>query len=150
MWLVDMDRLTDFDIPYEHQRIAVDDGVTLAVQTVGTGPAVLLANGIGVSYPGFSLMVEHLRRQHQVVLWDYRGIGRSALNNSTRIDFSMARQAADACAILDAMGIEQAAVLGWSMGVPVGLEMIRRAPAKVAAYGRRCSDFRRPYHCRLR
>ena len=40
---------------------------------------------------------------------------------------------ADAVAVLDAAGVDRAAWIGWSMGVQVGLEAVRRAPDRVAA-----------------
>ena len=121
-------------IPYQRHRVTTDDGVTLAVQSVGEGPAVLLANGIGVTKPGLDYLADYLRPRHRVICWDYRGIGESRLNGAP-VDLSMARQARDALQVLDALGESSAAVLGWSMGVPVGLEMIRRAPERVAGYG---------------
>jgi pimeloyl-ACP methyl ester carboxylesterase len=41
--------------------------------------------------------------------------------------------AADAIALLEHEGIERAAVVGWSMGVQVALELFRMAPERVAA-----------------
>ena len=122
------------EIPFQHESVPTDDGINLAVQWVGEGPAVVLANGIGVIQPGLDHIVDHLRNRYRVITWDYRGVGRSALQNGMK-DMSMPRHASDVLAILDALGEERAAVMGWSMGVPVGLEVIRQAPSRVAGYG---------------
>ena len=122
------------EIPYQHELIPTDDGVVLAVQWVGEGPAVVLANGIGVTQPGLDHIVEHLRDRFRVITWDYRGMHRSALQNGLK-DMSVQRHATDLLQVLDALGEERAAVMGWSMGVPVGLEVIRQAPDRVAGYG---------------
>ena len=122
------------EIPYRHERVSTDDGVDLAVQWVGEGPAVVLANGIGVTQPGLDHIVDHLSDRYRVITWDYRGLRRSALQNGMK-DMSMPRHASDVLAILDALEEERAAVMGWSMGVPVGLEVIRQAPSRIAGYG---------------
>jgi pimeloyl-ACP methyl ester carboxylesterase len=121
-------------IPYERHRVTTDDGVQLAVQSVGRGPCVILANGIGVTVPGLDPIAHQLRRRYRVVCWDYRHTGNSHAPK-TRLDLSVERHATDALQILTALGEERAVVLGWSMGVPLGLEMIRQAPNRVAGYG---------------
>jgi pimeloyl-ACP methyl ester carboxylesterase len=121
-------------VPYTHSRVTTDDGVDLAVQSVGTGPAVVLANGIGVTAPGLDFLVDHLRQHHRVITWDYRGIGRSVLPKPAPSQ-SIPRNALDALQVMAALGEPHAAVLGWSLGVPVGLEMIRTAPDRVRAFG---------------
>jgi pimeloyl-ACP methyl ester carboxylesterase len=122
-------------VPWHHSTVVTDDGATLAVQSAGDGPAVLLANGIGVTAPGLDAIAEHLRqRGHRVICWDYRGMGRSRVP-SPSVEFTMSRHARDALQVLDACEAPKAAVLGWSMGVPVGLEMIRQAAERVVALG---------------
>ncbi|MBI5478875.1 MAG: alpha/beta hydrolase [Deltaproteobacteria bacterium] len=122
-------------VPWHHSTVTTDDGAALAVQSAGDGPAVLLANGIGVTAPGLDAIAEHLRhRGHRAVCWDYRGMGRSRVP-SWSVEFTMPRHARDALQVLDALGEPKAAVLGWSMGVPVGLEMIRLAADRVTAFG---------------
>ncbi|MFH1529319.1 MAG: alpha/beta fold hydrolase [Pseudomonadota bacterium] len=121
------------DLPLETHRIRAGDGVTLSVQVAGEGPAVVLANGIGVRHPGWARFVTHLRRRRRVICWDYRGVGGSAAD-ARRTGFAMSRHGWDALEILDALGEERAAVVGWSMGVPVGLEMIRAAPRRVTHF----------------
>lgn len=124
-------------VPYEHQRALTDDGVDLAFQTTGDGPCVLLANGIGVTSHGMGFLAKHLSTYCKVVLWDYRGAGKSILSPSIRKDlsFSIQRHARDAFCVLDKLGVGKAVVLGWSLGVPVGLEMIRHAEERVAGFG---------------
>jgi pimeloyl-ACP methyl ester carboxylesterase len=57
----------------------------------------------------------------------------------------MERQARDALSILDALQVSEAAVLGWSMGVPVGLELYRLAPTRVAGFGALFGAAGRPF-----
>ena len=132
-------------ISYERYRVTTDDGVSLAVQVAGRGPAVLIGNGIGVTSPGLDLLVDHLRPRHRVITWDYRGTGRSEVPHR-HVELTMQRHARDALSALDALEEERAAVLGWSLGVPVGLEIIRRAPERVVAYGALFGAPGRPFY----
>jgi len=133
------------NIPYEEVSVRAGDGVTLAAQVAGDGPAVVLANGIGVRHPGWARFAAHLRRNHRVICWDYRGIGGS-VTNARSAGFAMPRHGWDALEILDALGEERAAVVGWSMGVPVGLEMIRAAPHRVSHFAALFGAPGRPFH----
>jgi pimeloyl-ACP methyl ester carboxylesterase len=117
-------------VPYVHHRVRIDDDVVLAAQVVGAGPTVLVANGIGLTTPVLDFLVDHLRRSHRVICWDYRGAGRSRLLRDDA-PLHMPRHAEDALALLRYFQVDAAAVVGWSMGVPVGLEMIRRDPRRV-------------------
>ena len=121
-------------VDYQRHLVRTDDGVDLAVYTTGAGPAVLLGNGIGVRNPGLDVIVHHLRERFRCILWDYRGIGDSSSPKDWR-GYSMQRHAADAQQILQHLGVDRAVVFGWSMGVQVGLELIRRDPKAVAGFG---------------
>ena len=137
------------DIPYQHHRVPTDDGVVLAAQSVGCGPAVLLANGIGVVRPGLDLLADRLRGRHRVISWDYRGAGHSPAGprrSDGKLDMRIERHASDALAVLDAVGEPSAAVIGWSMGVVVGLEMIRQAAERVAGYAALFGAPGKPFH----
>jgi len=133
------------EVPSEVRRIRTGDGVEIAAQVTGAGPPVVLANGIGVRHPGWIRFVEHLQRRHRVICWDYRGIGGSG-TDARRAGFAMSRHAWDALEVLDALGEERAAVVGWSMGVPVALEMIRAAPKRITHFGALFGAPGRPFH----
>ena len=124
-----------------------DDGFPLTYQTFGEtsggGPAVVFANGIGVMYPGAALQIAGLRRDHRVVCWDYRGMGDS-VSIGFPGDVSPGRHARDILRILDALEIERAVYVGWSMGVHVGLEVIRRAPARVSGFAALMGSYATP------
>ena len=71
-------------LPYrDHQVITSDDAVLLA-HSIGSGPPVLLANGIGCNRPALDMLVDHLRARHRVISWDYRGTGRSRVAPPSR------------------------------------------------------------------
>jgi pimeloyl-ACP methyl ester carboxylesterase len=113
-------------------------------QVFGEGPAIVFGNGIGVRYPGLALQIAALRDRFRFVTWDYRGQGPSVLGGPGA-DVSMGRQAEDALAVLDRLGIERAIFAGWSMGVQVALEAIRRAPERAAGFAAVLGGFGRTF-----
>ncbi len=121
------------------------DGTRLSYQLFGTGPTILFGNGIGVSWPGIRLQLDHLRHRHRVVCWDHRGIGASGPPGSGGV--GVRAQAQDALVILDALGAPRAGYIGWSMGVQVGFEILRLrrdAFARVACIGGVAGSLFRP------
>jgi 3-oxoadipate enol-lactonase len=136
-------------IAYEHLRVTSDDGVALAVQSAGRGPAVLIGNGIGVTSPGLDPLVAHLCERHRVITWDYRGTRGSPLPHRD-LSLAVERHARDALTILDGLGEARAAVLGWSLGVPVGLELLRLAPERVVAFAALFGSPARPFRAAFR
>lgn len=105
-------------------------GVRLWCWTAGNGSAVLLLHGGMGNATNFGHQVPALLAAgFQVVAMDSRGHGRSSWDGG---DFSYAAMAEDGLAVLDALGIDRAAVVGWSDGAVTGLEMARAAPERVA------------------
>jgi pimeloyl-ACP methyl ester carboxylesterase len=127
------------------------DGAPLAGYVSGSsGPALVLANGLGGPVAAFRHQVRHFEQRFRVVSWDYRGLygSRSAVQPA-RVD--VAAQADDLEDLLDAAGIESAVIVGWSMGVQVALELALRAPERVSelvlingAHGRPMANLRVP------
>ncbi len=111
-----------------------DDGQRLHWRTVGSGPPIVCNNGVGVSTFFWKYLVSWFRERHTVLVWDYRGHGRSdrrlaAANADLRIE----RHADDCAQVMAAAGIDQPAlVVGHSMGCQVSLELRRRHPERVA------------------
>ena len=112
------------------RRVARSRG-DLAYFAFGAGPPLLFANGLGASWRGFHNQLVHLGSRYRCLAWDYRGLFRSEANGGGAC--SIEEHAADALAILDHEGVERAAVLGWSLGVQVALQLFAFAPDRVAA-----------------
>lgn len=118
--------------PVEECRFVSFDGTEIAYQRVGEGRPILLCNGLGGSWEAWSHQIQYFRHRYQILSWDYRGLYASnppAKPNAMRI----ADHAQDALCLLAHEGAERAAIVGWSMGVQVGLEIFRAAPEKVAS-----------------
>jgi len=91
-------------------------------------PPVLLLHSIGTSLHVFDPQVPALARHHRVVRMDLRGHGNSGV---TEGPYSMALHAADACALLDALGLPAAHVVGLSIGGRIAMEMAASTPERV-------------------
>jgi len=71
-----------------------------------------------------------LRESFECVVFDNRGMG---LSGEARMPFSTADMAGDAAALLDALGIERAHVLGISMGGMIAQELALARPGRLAS-----------------
>ncbi len=108
------------------------DGTRLrAFDTRGSGPAVVLANGLGGPVSAFDTHIRRLAPFHRVISWDYRGLYGSTLGHSG-VDLSVQAHAKDIAAVLNALGVERAAFVGWSMGVQVGLELYKSKSSTIS------------------
>ena len=90
------------------------DGTRLAFEVSGTGKPLLLLSGQGQDRHMWRLAAPLLARQFQVICMDYRGTGTS--DKPQQPAYSTRGFAADAIAVLDALGIAKAAMYGISMG----------------------------------
>jgi pimeloyl-ACP methyl ester carboxylesterase len=114
-----------------HERLLGPDGVDLAVQQLGEGRPVVMANGLGGSLRAWAPFLASYGPGHRVVAFDYRGLYRSGpppVPDAVTIH----DHAADLLAVLRWAGSEPAVVIGWSMGVQVAVEAALAEPDRVA------------------
>jgi pimeloyl-ACP methyl ester carboxylesterase len=103
--------------------------VELDCERSGSGPPLLLIMGMsGTSLHWGEPFLEELRRDFEVIVYDHRGVG-----DSTRLEgpVTTAQLAADASALLSALGIDSAHVLGISMGGMIAQELALSHPEQV-------------------
>lgn len=103
--------------PVEH-LVHLDAGTVLWAEERGDprAPAVLLvmgANASGVTWP--EPLVDRLAARHRVIRYDHRDTGRSSPVFDRR-PYAVRDLACDAVAVLDALGVDRAHVVGMSMG----------------------------------
>jgi len=98
--------------------IARNGDVELYYEVLGeaSDPALLLVNGLGSQCINFPLEWCEMfaARGYQVVRFDNRDVGLSSKLDD--VDYTLADMARDALAVLDAVGVERAHVMGLSMG----------------------------------
>lgn len=91
------------------------DGVNVYYEVHGEGPTVLLTHGFSATSFCWGPQLDALAEDHQVVVWDLRGHGRSD-SPADPAAYSESLSLADMAALLDAVGATQAIVGGHSLG----------------------------------
>ena len=115
--------------------VEVRPGRTIAWAAIGDGPPLLLINGYAATGADWDpSFLGLLAARHRVICSDNAGLGRSELAGQEVVGGAEG-MAADMVALLDALGIEEAAVAGWSMGGFVAQALARSAPGRVTALG---------------
>ena len=106
------------------------DGARIWYATYGSGSAAILLHG-GLGHSGnWGYQVPMLVSSgHRAVLIDSRGHGRSTRDLRP---FTYELMASDVLAVMDALHVEKAAVVGWSDGACIALILARQAPARIA------------------
>ena len=102
----------------------------LSCYVVGQGPPLLLLHGLGASKITWLPILSALAEDYRVIVPDLPG---HAESDKPAADYSPRFYARVARHLLDAMGVEQAAVLGNSLGGRIGLEMALRSPSRVSS-----------------
>lgn len=110
------------------RRIAVN-GVNLAVDVRGQGPAVLFIHGFPLDHTIWEHQLAHLGGWRRIAP-DLRGMGQS---DAPDLGYSLATYADDLLALLTALGVDRAVLCGLSMGGYVAFEVLRRARERVCA-----------------
>ena len=89
----------------------------------------MLANGLGGTFFTFCYLYEALT-DYRVLCWDYRGLYTSGAPRDPRAN-TVAHQCDDLAEIMAKEGIAECVLAGWSMGVQLGFELMRRQPGRV-------------------
>lgn len=110
-------------MPFLHR-----DDVRLWWDERGSGPAVLLVQGLGYPSDMFHRLLPALGRHRRVLVLDNRGVGRTGVPPQP---CSVETMAEDAAAVLEAAGETSADVVGVSMGGLVAQELALSRPGLV-------------------
>src|SRR5205823_6707266 len=111
-------------------------GVSLRYDRVGTGPAVLLVHGWTFNRTVWERQVVALRDRHMAITVDLRGHGEAS---HPRTGYSVAAMAADLEHLVRALAVPRIALVGWSMGGVVAIELAQRLGERVSALGLVCT-----------
>jgi pimeloyl-ACP methyl ester carboxylesterase len=113
----------------EPRTVQVGD-IAVAVQEYGAGEPLLVINGTSQSLGFWVDTVQAWAGSYRVITYDLRGMGGSERGSGA---ISVASLAEDASALLDALEVPRAHVLGYSLGSAVAQELALAAPEKVAS-----------------
>ncbi|MDT0327671.1 alpha/beta fold hydrolase [Nocardiopsis lambiniae] len=111
----------------ETHTLKTPDG-TLYYEVRGSGPAVVLT-GAPMDAGPFEALADLLATERTVITHDPRGIGRSPLDDPAQ-DSTPELRADDLVALLDAVGVERADLLGSSGGAVTTLAAATRHPGR--------------------
>jgi pimeloyl-ACP methyl ester carboxylesterase len=113
--------------PAESGMAPVND-IQMYYAVYGEGEPVLLIHG-GLGHTDiWGFQVPALAADHQVIVADSRGHGRSTGSEQ----FGYELMADDYLALLDHLGIDQVALVGWSDGGIIGLDIAIRHPERLS------------------
>lgn len=131
---------------YDSRSFATgSDGTKLFYGVRGSGPGLLLLDGIGCDGWAWTRIQPHLALHHRVVHTHYRGHGRSGSGidrSATGIDTLRD----DALSVMDAADMPTGVLIAHSMGTQVALEMYRKAPERVRALILLCGSYGKITH----
>ena len=111
-------------------------GLSLRYDRAGAGPAVLFIHGWAFNRTVWERQVVALRDRHTVITVDVRGHGESS---HPRTGYSIGAMAADLEHLVRAVGVPRIAVVGWSMGGLIALDLALRLGERVSALGLVCT-----------
>jgi len=107
------------------------DGLRLAAECSGTGPAVVLVHGLGFGRQRWTSQTEMLKNAgFRVLSYDLRGFGDS---DPATANFTMEELAADLEAVRDAAGLERFHLVGHSLGGMCALQYTLNHPERVVS-----------------
>ena len=113
--------------PALRQQIAHTPRGDIAYYRFGHGSPVVLQTGYRATVAEWdAAFLAALGRQHDVIVFDNRGVGRS---QPGAVSFTVEDMAADAAALIDALHLRDVTVLGWSMGGAVVQQLAIDRPA---------------------
>ena len=95
--------------------LTTDDGVRLAFEDTGSGTPVVFVHEFAGDLRSWEPQVRHLSRRYRCITWNARGFPPSDVPDDTGA-YSQDRARDDVLAVLDALDIERAHVVGLSMG----------------------------------
>ncbi len=104
------------------------DSIELYYEEKGSGDPLLLIMGLAADSTAWMFQVPDFAKRYRTVTFDNRGVGRSAKPPGP---YTIHLMADDAAALLDALDIRRAYVLGVSMGGMIAQELAIRHPERV-------------------
>ena len=97
--------------------------------TFGHGEPVVMLHGGLANADYWGHQVRALQTHYQVIVMDSRGHGRSSRDAQP---FGYDLMASDVLALMDHLGIKKAAIVGWSDGAIIGLDIAMHHPERVS------------------
>ena len=116
-------------------RVPADDA-TIDVLTEGSGDPIVLLHGFPLTREVWDAQAAQLAQRSRVIRPDLRGMGASSVPEGP---YLMETLAGDVAAVLDALGMERASIVGHSMGGYVAMAFCRMYAERVTRLALVCS-----------
>lgn len=104
------------------------NGINVFYREAGEGEPVLLIQGLEVDHRGWAAQVPALKPYFRCISFDNRDIGQT---DFVPAGYTIRDMAGDAVGVLDALGIERAHVVGFSMGGSIAQRVAIEHPERV-------------------
>jgi 3-oxoadipate enol-lactonase len=104
------------------------NGTRLYYEVAGSGDALVFIHGFGADSRTWDAQFDAFAGQYQVVRYDMRGFGKSAVPTGEPYTHT-----GDLAALLDSLGTAQACVIGQSMGGGVAIDFVLAYPQAVCS-----------------
>jgi len=103
--------------------------IKMAYQVLGQGEPLVMITGLNAAMDLWDRrFLDDLSSNYQVIIFDSRGVGYTTASST---NFSIGQFANDTAGLMDALGIERANILGYSLGTFVAQELAINHPEKV-------------------
>jgi pimeloyl-ACP methyl ester carboxylesterase len=113
----------------ERSGYAPENGIRIWYAVFGKGDPVILLHGGLANSDYWGLQVPALASRYTTIVMDSRGHGRSTRDQKP---FGYDLMASDVVALMDFLKIPKAAIVGWSDGAIIGLDIAIRHPERVS------------------
>jgi 3-oxoadipate enol-lactonase len=107
---------------------ALINGINLYYEIHGTGQPLVLIQGFAGGAQAWGLQVRSFKKHFKVITLDNRGVGRTGRSSDS---YTMKTMADDVIGLLDRLGIDNANILGLSMGGMIAQEVAISYPQRV-------------------
>ncbi len=114
------------------------NGLSVAYEVTGSGPPLVMINGIGADRSAWGQQLPACAEHFTVVTYDNRDVGETTWIEEPR-DYPISQFAADAAALLDRLKIPAAHIVGASMGGAIAQEFAINYPEKTKSVTIVCS-----------
>lgn len=110
-------------------HITIKTGVTIFYQQYGEGPDLVLIGGLAADHTTWVPILKMLSKKYRVLVFDNRDVGQTKNSNGS---YTLQDMAHDVAALMDALSIENATIIGHSLGGAITLEMCLSHAPRVA------------------
>ena len=118
---------TDAEVPATGHRVMIN-GMQTYYEVSGQGDPLVVLHGAYMNIPSMGAIIPKLARTHRVYALEFQGHGRTT---DIERPITYPNLADDVAAFVDAVGLKQVDVFGYSVGAIVGLQLAIRHPAKL-------------------